>query len=89
MISVSLVEGDVAAMASLRIRPATAGLVAGQGWDSLQFRVIFGLSFFAHLAVAAGRRIDPRFWLEPAGRRSLLAEAWSASATTARMAFAG
>ena len=57
--------------------------------DKLQYQLIFALSFFAHLVAAAGRRLSPRFWAAAAGRRPLFAEAWAASATTARLAFAG
>lgn len=57
--------------------------------DSLQFRAIFAVSFVFYLAAAVGHRLTPNHWSTARGRRSIFAEAWEASGTTARMAFAG
>ncbi len=63
--------------------------VAPHDWDSLQYRVIFALSFLIYLAAGTGRRLTPGFWRDAAANKSLFTEAWEASGTTARIAFSG
>ena len=58
-------------------------------WDSLHYWLIFAFSFPVYLAGAVGHRLMPSYWLGAARRRSVLAEAWTASDTTARIAFSG
>ena len=58
-------------------------------WDSLHYRLILAFSFPAYLAAAVGLRLTPSFWRSAVSHRSLLAEAWTASATTARIALHG
>lgn len=60
-----------------------------RNWDSLQFRLIFALSFAVYLFAALGARLKPAFWRGAASHRSIFAEAWEASGTTAQLAFAG
>ena len=57
-------------------------------WDATQFRVIFALSFVAFLVGAAAMRLSPKYWRE-APHRSIFAQAWEASGTTAQFAFFG
>ena len=58
-------------------------------WDSLHYRVIFALSFGIYFAAGMIRRLTPAFWRRAASHKSILAEAWEASGTTARIAFSG
>ena len=57
--------------------------------EHLQYRLIFAAAFAGHLPAAFCQRALSATSSGGSSRRSLLAEAWSASATTARMAFAG
>ena len=67
------------------VRDATSD----HGWDSLQYWLIFAFAFPAHLAAAIGLRLTPSYWAGAVAHRWLLAEAWTASDTTARIAFSG
>ncbi len=62
----------------------------GRDWESLQFQVIFALSFGFYLVTAVAARFTPHFWHNAtAKRRSIFAEAKQAAGTTAQIAFYG
>ena len=58
-------------------------------WDGVQFRALVLLCLPVHLMAAAAARLTPSFWSGSRIRAPLFAEAWQASGTTARIAFAG
>ena len=71
------------------LRPATRAPAFASDWDGVQFKLIFAFCLAFYMASAVLARLDPRFWRRPAPRRSVFAEAWEASGTTARIAFSG
>ena len=58
-------------------------------WDGLHYWLIFAFSFPVYLAAAVGLRLTPSYWRSAERHRFVLAEAWTASDTTARIAFSG
>ena len=67
----------------------TSVAVPERDWDSLQFRLIFALSFVVYLVAAVWARLTPGYWRHAATHRSMFVEAWEASGTTAQIAFSG
>jgi hypothetical protein len=57
-------------------------------WDDMQFRVVFALSFPVFLVGAVATRLIPNLGRETQNR-SVFAQAWEASGTTAQIAFSG
>jgi hypothetical protein len=57
-------------------------------WDDLQFRVVFALSFPVFLVGAIAMRLVPNLSCDTPSR-SVFAQAWEASGTTAQIAFSG
>ncbi len=57
-------------------------------WDDLQFRIVFALSLPVFLVGAIAMRLIPNLSHDVANR-SVFAQAWEASGTTAQIAFSG
>lgn len=57
-------------------------------WDDMQYRVVFALSLPVFLVGAIAMRLIPNLSGEVAPR-SVFAQAWEASGTTAQIAFSG
>jgi hypothetical protein len=73
----------------MTVRRLTGLDIAERNWDSVQFRVIFGLSFVAYFVIAIAKRLSPTYWRVKAAHRSVFADACTGAGTTAQLAFMG
>ena len=73
----------------MTVRRLANPAIAERGWDSLQFRAIFALSFAIYIVIAILARMMPTYWRGDTPHRSIFADACAGAGTTAQMAFAG
>lgn len=76
-------------MAPTSLVPTDLERASERGWDDVQFKTIFALSFPVYLVIATASRLVRAGWKRDRAARSIFADACAGAGTMAQMAFAG